>query len=246
MRFYPDEIPPFWMEPLKKDFSIVNVSLEVGVGVVAKRAFKKGEELFRFNGTVSQKITQYSLTIRHGMHIHDPWFMGRVLHDCNPNCDVDMVDLSFTAKRDIAVNEFVTMDYNQTEGVLFKPFHCDCGPSCMGEVGGYNFNCEPSEEKIKRLLIENNWRFAKTLSHIPHFYSRGREWSKFDDFVWCCEYIQNNSSIGDFSPTGAYKYKYFFLGKWKYWVMERDKPSSEQILINKAFVGHSYGKDVKL
>ena len=42
MRFYPDEIPPFWMEPLKKDFSIVNVSLEVGVGVVAKRAFKKG------------------------------------------------------------------------------------------------------------------------------------------------------------------------------------------------------------
>lgn len=247
MRFYPDSFPEYWMEPSKKDFDIVDISHTVGVGVKALRSFKKGQELFRFTGTLSSKVTQYSLTISNGMHIHDPWFMGRVLHSCDPNCTVDMQEMSFTALRDINEHEMVTMNYNETEGILFKSFNCDCGFSkCLKHVGGYNDKLEPDNIKIERLLLENNWRFAKTLAHIPHFYSRGKEWDNFDDFVWACDHIQQNSSKGNFSPTGKYVYNYFNLGKWKYWVMERDKPSNQQILINRAFIGHSYSKDVKL
>jgi len=246
-RFYPNEFPEFWNEPTKENFDIVTVNDEVGVGVIAKANFAKGQEIFRFTGFITSKVSQFSLEIKAGMHINDPWFMGRVLHSCNPNCVVDMDEMSFVATRAISTDEFITMDYNSTETLLYKSFECDCVDGCeSGVIGGCFYEHEPDGNKIERCLIENNWRFAKTLSHIPHSYSRGREWKSFDDFVWCCEYIQKNSKKDTFSPTGKYYYNYFFLGKYKYWVMERDKPSSEQILINRAETKHVYPKDLKL
>lgn len=246
MRFYPDEFPEFWNEPTRDRFEIKDYG-DQGVGVRALVDFAKGEELFRFTGAAVTKVTQYSLQVTDKLHIHDPWFMGRVLHSCNPNSIVDMSERSFTATRNITAGEPITMDYNSTEEILYKPFICQCSPECKtGEVGGSLWKSGSDEAKISRLLHQNNWRFAKTLQHIPHFYSRGREWSSWDDFVWACDYIQKNSTKGTFSPTGKYQYNYFHLGKWKYWVMERDKPADQQILINRAVDGYSYDKSVRL
>jgi len=233
MRIYPDLFPSYWMEPTQKDFEVNRVS-GMGFGLFSKSDFKKGQQLFVFTGTVSTKVTQHSLQLSVGIHIHDPWVMGYSLHSCKPNCTVDMKERTFTALRDIGAGEAITMDYNETEDLLYKSFPCSCG-SCSGKVvGGDAFNAEPIDQKIHRLLTENNWRFAKTLSHIPHYYTRGAEWDNRDDFDWCCEHIQNNFEVGSFSGTGNYKYKYFHMGKWMYWVMERDKPSNQQILINRA------------
>jgi len=246
MRFYPHEFPDFFNEPTTDKFEICDYE-ERGLGVTALVDFYKGQEVFRFTGIATTKITQYSLQLNDKLHIHDPWFMGRILHSCDPNCSVDMDERSFTALRDIKNGEAVTMDYNSTEAVLFKPFECQCSEECKtGIVGGYQFNDGNDEAKISRLLHQNDWRFAKTLKHIPHFYSRGREWDNWDDFVWACDYIQKNSTQGTFNPTGKYRYNYFHLGKWKYWVMERDKPADQQILINRAVDGYTYDASVKV
>ena len=89
-------------------------------------------------------------------------------------------------------------------------------------------------ERARQLLEGNVWHFAKTLSHMPHYYTRRREWEKSEDFTWICEFINENAVQETFKLTGGYVYNYLYLGDYKYWVMERDKHPSKQILINRA------------
>lgn len=137
LRFYPDSIPPFPNEPTHDRFEIVRVGDTVGEGVQSCVAFVPGEVLFRFAGHLVPEITQFSLQVQPGLHLHDPYFMGKILHSCDPNAVVDMENLTFTAIKPIVPGEFVTMDYAQTEDVLFKTFVCSCGAAnCRGLVTG--------------------------------------------------------------------------------------------------------------
>lgn len=235
-RFYPDSIPPFYGEPTKQDFSIDEVSNRVGVGVKAKRNFRRGDALFSFRGDIVSELTQYSLRIFDGVYLDDPHFMGRVLHRCEPNAHADMTTKTFYALRDISAGEWVTMDYRQTESVLYKDFVCNCGPlKCAAASQGLiQGSGETDEQRALRLFSDCDWHFAKTLAHIPHHYTRRREWGKEDDFTWICEYINRNAKQESFKETGNYVYNYLYLGDYKYWVMERDKRPSQQILINRA------------
>ena len=126
-RFYPDIFPLFPYEPTTANFAIEPIGDGIGVGVVSKRRFRKGELVFRFTGVITHQITQYTLQRYNGEFLHDPWFMGRILHRCEPNCFVDMTKLEVVAVRDIEPDEWVTMDYDQTEDYLFRPFVCNCG-----------------------------------------------------------------------------------------------------------------------
>jgi hypothetical protein len=48
-----------------------------------------------------------------------------------------MVDLTIVALKDIRANNFLYMDYAETEDILFKQFPCSCGSSnCRGWVTG--------------------------------------------------------------------------------------------------------------
>jgi hypothetical protein len=236
MRFYPDEIvPTFSHEPSAHDFEIKE--FDGGVGVATLRAFKKGEMLFRFSGVLSDKMTLHSLTTPDNKHLHDPWFMGRVLHRCEPNCHVDMKLLQFTALRDIEAGEWVTMDYLQTEQFLFRDFMCHCGPmACGGKKKALISNASviSEMERAQFLLSQAHWRFAKTLAYMPHYYTRKADWDNQDDFVWVCDFINRTATQDTFKMTGKYVYNYLYAGEWKYWVMERDKAPQDQILINKA------------
>ena len=137
MRFYPPDIPPFPNEPTRDRFAIAPMSESVGEGVIALVPFAAGDEVFAFRGNVADERTLYSLQLPDGRHLHDPWFMGKVLHHCDPNCTVDMHRLVFTARRDIATGERITMDYHETEDVLFRSFTCRCGaPNCRGRITG--------------------------------------------------------------------------------------------------------------
>ncbi|HTQ98436.1 MAG TPA: hypothetical protein VMH83_00535 [Candidatus Acidoferrum sp.] len=136
-RFYPSDIDPFMHEPLRSDFAIVAADHGRGEGLVALRAFAPGDVVFAFTGDVVGEITQYTLQLDRGRHLHDPYVMGKALHHCDPNCHVDLARRIFIAIRPIAAGDFVTMDYCQTEDVLYKPFHCRCGAAqCRGYIDG--------------------------------------------------------------------------------------------------------------
>jgi uncharacterized protein len=136
-RFYPEHVPAFRHEPTRDAFDIRPISDDCGEGVVALKSFEPGEIVFAFTGFYSGEITLFTLQVRPGLYLHDPFFMGKILHRCDPNCDVDMEARTFTARRHIAPGEWVTMNYEQTEDRLFRPFTCNCGARpCEGFAQG--------------------------------------------------------------------------------------------------------------
>jgi hypothetical protein len=136
-RFYPETLPPFENEPTRERFAIVRVGDSVGEGVKTLGSYAEGEVIFAFTGFFSTEITQFTLQVHEGLHLHDPYFMGKVLHCCEPNTAVDMKNRTFTAVRDIEAGEFITMDYASTEEVLYRTFECSGGAEhCRGVVKG--------------------------------------------------------------------------------------------------------------
>lgn len=137
MRFYPAAVPPFPMEPTSDRFEIARVSPTMGKGVVSLCAIAAGDVAFAFTGEITDVPTQFSLQDAAGDHVHDPHFMGLVLHSCDPNCLVDMKRRLFIARRPIKPGQRVTMDYEQTEDTLFRAFNCTCGSAnCRGRITG--------------------------------------------------------------------------------------------------------------
>jgi hypothetical protein len=137
-RFYPDSLPSFPNEPTPDNFAIHRISDSVGEGVVAQAHFAEGDIVCAFSGYFVEAITQFSLTVGDDLHIHDPYFMGKVLHSCDPSLHCDMTRRQFIAKRAIQPGDIITMDYDQTEPHLFRPFHCSCGAkNCRGFIAGH-------------------------------------------------------------------------------------------------------------
>jgi len=126
-RFYPDALPEFPDEPTRERFAIRALSRGLGEGVVALVPIKPGEIAFRFSGFFTNEITLFTLQVEPGLYMHDPYFMGKILHRCEPNCDVDMRTRTFTACKPIAPGDWVTMNYEQTEDKLSRAFMCVCG-----------------------------------------------------------------------------------------------------------------------
>ncbi|MBF0531634.1 MAG: SET domain-containing protein-lysine N-methyltransferase [Candidatus Omnitrophica bacterium] len=136
-RFYPSNLPEFPYEPKSDRFAIRRISDNVGEGVIALTSFEPGDIAFAFTGFLTNYITQFTLKFADGLHIHDPYFMGKILHCCEPNTICDMSRRVFITVKPIAAGGIVTMDYAQTEDVLFKPFFCSCGAlHCRGYVTG--------------------------------------------------------------------------------------------------------------
>jgi hypothetical protein len=108
-----------------------------GRGVIAYRAFNKGDIIARMAGHIVSEIRQHTLQLSPETHLFDPYFSGYFLHSCAPNISLNMADLTVTALEDIPANSFLYMDYAETEDVLFKQFPCSCGaPGCRGWITG--------------------------------------------------------------------------------------------------------------
>lgn len=138
-RLYPDFVPEFFGEPGSDDMIVHHVDSEVQQGLRAARDFDQGEVVFVFTGLVVPNRTQHSLMVKEGLHIHDPWVMGKVLHSCEPNMTVSMEQRLFRAVRDIKTGEYLTMDYASTESVLYRCFDCRCGAKrCRKRIKGFN------------------------------------------------------------------------------------------------------------
>lgn len=141
-RFYPEYVERFEYEPDHDRFRIIGDEIK-GEGIITLVPFKKNEIVFRFTGEILPYQTLFTLQIRRGAYIHDPYFMGKILHSCEPNLICDMNSFTFTSTREILPNEYLTMDYESTEEELFREFFCQCGsPNCRGLIRGWGFRPE--------------------------------------------------------------------------------------------------------
>jgi hypothetical protein len=123
--------------PQASDFRVVPKDECSGDGVLALRSFSAGELIAVINGEIVTDIRQHTLQISPNKHLLDLYFTGYLLHSCSPNISVDMERMTVTARKDIAANCFLYMDYAETEEVLYKQFPCSCGSeNCRGWITG--------------------------------------------------------------------------------------------------------------
>ncbi|MEX0962830.1 MAG: SET domain-containing protein-lysine N-methyltransferase [Pseudohongiellaceae bacterium] len=123
--------------PQACDFQVITKDNSTGYGVLALRDFKAGDLVAAITGEVVPEILQHTLQIDQDSHLLDLHFTGYLLHSCSPNISVDMQNMTVTALKDIPANTFLTMDYAQTEAVLYKQFPCSCGSDdCRGWITG--------------------------------------------------------------------------------------------------------------
>ena len=135
LRYY--NCPAFAYEPTRDRVRVISTHDGKGEGLQAVTGFHQGDIVFTFHGPVVNEQTLYTLQIEPGQYLSDPLVMGKVLHACDPNMSCDMRTLTFTARRNIAPGEMLTMDYESTEDELFRPFYCGCGAaSCRGWIRG--------------------------------------------------------------------------------------------------------------
>lgn len=121
----------------EKDFEIVIKDEQSGYGVLSYRGYNRGDLIAEMRGEIIAEIRQHTLQIKPGVHLHDLEFSGYLLHSCSPNVRLDMKNLRAYAKRRIRPNEFLYMDYAQTEDYLFRQFPCSCGAkNCRGWITG--------------------------------------------------------------------------------------------------------------
>lgn len=137
VRFYPDEYPRYVNEPLKTMFQIVETQNQ-GEGIISLVDIPTSEIAFTFTGIILPFRQLYTLEITEYLHVYDQYFMGKVLHSCDPNLRCDMNKLTFYAIKNIKSGDFLTMDYEQTESVLYRTFTCHCGSkNCRKYIKGY-------------------------------------------------------------------------------------------------------------
>ena len=84
---------------------------------------------------------------------------------------------------------------------------------------------------VEKLLLDSNWRFAKTMPENPHYYTRRKEWDDEDAFECVVAYIREHGVPESFYSSTFY---YFYLDDYKYWTM--GSPINKTILINRAAI----------
>lgn len=134
---YPSHFGNNALFPSKQDFEVVVKDEVIGLGVISRRAFAKGEVIAALSGEIIHDLRQHSLQVEPNVHLYDMYFSGYFLHSCSPNVELDMKNLLVYAVKDIQSDEYLFMDYAQTEDVLFKQFPCSCGSeNCRGWITG--------------------------------------------------------------------------------------------------------------
>lgn len=109
-----------------------------GLGLFARRPFKKDEFVAEYTGRKISTKEADALTTKYLFEIDDDWTIdgsprsniARYMnHSCDPNCESDVVDgkILITALRDIEPGEELTFDYGEEYFDEFiKPFGCKC------------------------------------------------------------------------------------------------------------------------
>jgi hypothetical protein len=91
---------------------------------------------------------------------------------------------------------------------------------------------EPTESEVRELralIASSNWIFARTMPHIPHWYTLRRHAPDAARFEWFVMFIRER---GEQRRWKEYNHHYLDIDGWSYWTM--GAPLDETILINRA------------
>ncbi|MDH5433455.1 MAG: SET domain-containing protein-lysine N-methyltransferase [Gammaproteobacteria bacterium] len=146
---------PFF--PQESDFKVIHKDNGVGMGVISYKSFNKGDLVAHIAGEIIYDIRQHSIQIDDDRHLYDTHFAGYFLHSCDPNIFLDMQNLKVYAVRNIFPNDYLYMDYAQTEQVLYKQFACACDAiECRGWITGYKQMPDEYNEDYMNFLNSKN------------------------------------------------------------------------------------------
>lgn len=84
-------------------------------------------------------------------------------------------------------------------------------------------------DKIRSIIGKSYWKFAKTMPHIPHYYTLRMHAARDEDFVELVEFIRSH---GYDENWGRRVHRYVDLDGWKYWTMGTRLEST--VLVNRA------------
>jgi SET domain len=107
-----------------------------GDALYAARTFRPGEIVLDF-AEVEWRAKRDRHTVQHpgGWHLYHP-VLATVSHNCDPNCQIDVLGRVLVALKTIAPGEAISFDYEITETRFAHPFECLCGYSgCRGRIG---------------------------------------------------------------------------------------------------------------
>lgn len=154
MYLYPTTYPHNPLYPKSGDFEIVRKDDKSGLGVISYRAFNRGEIVAAMHGEIITDIRQHSLQIEPGVHLYDTHFSGYFLHSCSPNIRLDMERMLVIATRKINANDYLFMDYAQTEDDLYRQFPCSCGSkNCRGWITGKKQTIDESDPLYQQFIM---------------------------------------------------------------------------------------------
>lgn len=106
---------------------VCDTDSEYGLGVRTLVARRKDEVIHHFTGVITPELKQHTLQVSPGLHIAETQIIGFLSHSCEPDCRLDMDRSEVVALRNIRAGDLLTIDYAETEDVLFRQFACHCG-----------------------------------------------------------------------------------------------------------------------
>jgi hypothetical protein len=116
---------------------VCDTDSEYGLGVRTLAPRRKGQVIHHFTGVLTPELKQHSLQVSPGLHISETEIIGFLSHSCEPDCRLDMAQSELVALRDIRPGDLLTIDYAETEDVLYRQFACHCGaPRCRHWITG--------------------------------------------------------------------------------------------------------------
>ncbi|WP_347902031.1 lysine methyltransferase [Pseudomonas purpurea] len=125
--------------PSRAHFEVIQTADGRGAGITALRDYLRISRMCRVSGLLTHARQLHTLQLIPGVHVHDPFFSGLLLHSCDPNVFLDMSELWLWALKDITPGSVLCMDYASTEDKLMRQFACQCGsPDCRGWITGYD------------------------------------------------------------------------------------------------------------
>ena len=89
------------------------------------------------------------------------------------------------------------------------------------------------------LLAAQEWIFAKTMPHNPHYYTLRSKWERDQDFIDVVHFIREHGVIESYPPPDGPDYTVMVIEGFKYWTMGFPcnpgpyHPARDTILINR-------------
>ncbi len=88
------------------------------------------------------------------------------------------------------------------------------------------------EERARIFIAKHEWKFAKTMPWVPHFYINRMKLNPEDklEFDW---FVEKSREYGVLATWGKHQPKpYWYIDEWKYWTMMA--PVEETFILNRA------------